>query len=135
MEEVIEQYRPAVWWILTRVYHHLLKNRPIRTVLPVPEASMDAKELHCTDVMGDEWPKFISGISPANGPSDASAADEVEKAIMDTARVDRVTAQLLLQGKGFERSRSKTRGHNGYYYKYVFTQGGVKMLKSAYVKM
>ena len=42
---------------------------------------------------------------------------------------------MLLQGKGFERSRSKLRGHNGYYYRYVFPQGGVKMLKAAYVKM
>ena len=79
----------------------------MRTVLPVPEASMDANELDCTDALGDDWHTFVAGISPARGPSDASAAEEVAKAIMDTARVHRVTAQSCCRARA-----SRGRGAN-----------------------
>ena len=47
MEEHISSFRPGVWWLLARVHHHLLRNRPMRNILPVPETSLTAVDLDC----------------------------------------------------------------------------------------
>ena len=46
-----------------------------------------------------------------------------------------MAAQLLLQGRGFERVRSKAQGQNVYFYRYNFNVGGAKTLKPLYVRL
>jgi hypothetical protein len=135
MDELILQYRPGVWWMLTRVYHHLLRDRPMRNVLPVPESSLDAQELDCRELLEDNWQSFVRCASPAKGPADAATAEDIEKQVANRLGVDRVAAQLLLQGRGFERVRSKAQGRNVYFYRYNFSVCGAKVLKPLYVKM
>ena len=45
--------------MLTRVYLHLLRDRPMRNVLPVPESSLDAQELDCRELLEDNWQSFV----------------------------------------------------------------------------
>ena len=40
-----------------------------------------------------------------------------------------------MQGKGFERVRSKARGRHEYFYRYNFIIGGMKTLTPSYVKL
>ena len=44
-------------------------------------------------------------------------------------------ASIWLQGKGFEKKRSKAGGFNSYYYKYCFTIDGVKALHPHFVRL
>ena len=74
MQDGISSFRPAVWWILTRVYHHLLRDRPMRNVLPVPETSLTAAELDCRQALAGTWDRL--DIQPASGPIDADMADD-----------------------------------------------------------
>jgi hypothetical protein len=120
--------------MLTRVYRHLLQDRPMRNVLPVPESSLDAQELDCREMLEDNWQSFVRCASPAKGPADAATAEDIEKQVANRLGVDRVAAQLLLQGRGFERIRSKAQGRNVYFYRYNFSVCGAKVLKPLYVK-
>ena len=49
--------------------------------------------------------------------------------------VEPAAVQLYLQGKGFERIRSRARGRNEYFFRYNFIVGGMKTLTPAYVKL
>ena len=135
MDELILQYRPGVWWMLTRVYHHLLRDRPMRNVLPVPESSLDAQELECRELLEDNWQSFVRCASPGKGPADAATAEDIEKQVANRLGVDRVAVHLLLQGRGFERIRSKAQGRNVYFYRYNFNVSGAKVLKPLYEKI
>ena len=126
--------------MLTRVYHHSLRDRPMRNVLPVPESSMDAQMRDCAGPADDAWEKFIPCVEPVRGPSEATPAQEIEEAVGVCVCVcvcvcDRAGAQLFLQGKGWERARRKLRGLNTYYHRYFPTVDGTKVLVPLYVNL
>jgi hypothetical protein len=132
MEEHITSFRPGVWWMLTRVYHHLLRGRPMRNVLPVPESSLAAADLDCRQNVGN-WDELM--IEPAAGPSDATMADDVEKHVGDTLGFpDATSTRLAMQGRGFQRVRRRRGESNAYFYQYNFAVNGQKTLKPQFVK-
>ena len=72
---------------------------------------------------------------PAKGPTDATPAAELESAVSRSMGVEPAAVQLYLQGKGFERVRSKARGRHEYFFRYNFIIGGMKALTPSYVKL
>jgi hypothetical protein len=138
MTKATVEYRPGLWWLLRRVFHHLLKDRPLRNVAPVPEACMDAVALDCRARSDDVGEAFLaSKIVPAKGPSDATPACDVEDAVAREMAIDRAAVGLWLQGRGFERARSKAgpSRRNMHFYRFNFTVGGVKSLSPHYVRV
>jgi hypothetical protein len=132
LSDDISAFRPAVWWMLTRVYHHLLRDRPMRNVLPVPETSLTAAELDCRQAPAGNWGRLE--IQPASGPIDATMADEIEDEVSQLMGLDRMSCRLALQGRGFQRVRSKRGSANAYFYQYNFIVNGQKTIKPQYVK-
>ena len=125
MEERVSSSRPGVWWMLTRVYHHLLRERPMRNVLPVPESSMAAADIDCWQDTCNRWNELQ--IEPATGPMDPVMADELEDLARETARLpDRTSPCLAMQGRGFQRVRRRRGDGNAHYYQYNFTVKGQK---------
>jgi hypothetical protein len=133
---VLPSYRPGLFWLLTRVFRYLLKDRPMRTVLPVPESSSEARELDCRDSAESAWESFLArSLQPARGPTEASAAGEVDAAVVRQMGIERAGAQLFLQARGFQRVRRVVKSRNVYVYKYCFVVNGAKALAPLYVKL
>ena len=136
LSSAVQAFRPGMWWLMTRVYHHLLKGRSMRNVLPVPEASRESAELDCKEATTAVWESFVArSLLPVKGPVEATAAPELESTVSRMMGVEAAAVQLYLQGKGFERVRCKTRGRNIYFYRYNFIIGGMKALTPLYVKL
>ena len=124
------------WALLAADQGHLLKGRPLRNVLPVPEASRDARELDCRDASECVWEGFLArSITPAKGPTEASSASEVEREVALKMGVDPSAVQLYLQARGLERVRRKVAGINRYFYRFCFTIGGLKSQSASYVRL
>ena len=132
MEEHISSFRPGVWWMLTRVYHHLLRNRSMRNVLPVPESSLAAADLDCQQALAANWDRLQ--IEPATGPIDATMADDIEDDVSQLMGLDRASTRLAMQGRVFQRVRRMRDGRNQYFYQYNFKNGGQKTIKPLFVK-
>ena len=136
LSAAIHTFRPGMWWLMTRVYHFLFKGRSMRNVLPVPEASRESAELDCRETTAAVWESFMTrSLVPAKGPSEATPASELDSAVSRSMGVEPSAVQLYLQGKGFERARSKARGRHEYFYRYNFIVGGMKALTPSYVKL
>ena len=135
MTHASTEYRPGLFWILTRIYHHLLRDRPMRNVLPVPESSLDAQTLDCKGPTDAAWDAFMACAQPVKGPSEATPAQEIDEAVTSRACSDRASAQLYLQGRGWERVRRKVRGGNVYFYRYFPVVDGAKVLMPLYVNL
>jgi hypothetical protein len=124
LSAVIHTFRPGVWWLMTRVYRHLLKDRSMRNVLPIPEASRESAELDCKETTAAVWESFMTrSLVPAKGPVEATPAHELDIAVSRMMGVEPAAVQLYLQGKGFERVRTRTRGRNDYFYRFNFIVG------------
>ena len=132
MQDDISSFRPAVWWMRTRVYHHLLHNRPKRNVLPVPETSLTAADLDCRQALAGNWDRLE--IDPAAGPIDATMADEIEDYVAQLMGMDKVSTRLAMQGHGFQRVRRRRGQGNVYLYQYNFRLNGQKTIKPLFVK-
>jgi hypothetical protein len=131
MEERISSFKPGVWWMFTRVFHHLLRDRPMRNVLPVPDNSLAAVDVDCKGEV--DWGKVE--LEPADGPRDADMADVLEDYMQSTLKLaDRTSTRLAMQGRGFQRVRRMRDGRNSYLYQYNFTIQGQKTLKPMFVK-
>jgi hypothetical protein len=136
LSSAVQAFKPGMWWLMTRVYHHLLKGRSMRNVLPIPEASRESAELDCKEATAAVWESFLArSFVPAKGPSEATPASELDSAVSRMMGVEPAAVQLYLQGKGFERARSKARGRHEYFYRYNFIIGGQKTLTPSYVKL
>jgi hypothetical protein len=136
LSTAVQSFKPGMWWLMTRVYHHLLKGRSMRNVLPIPEANRESTELDCREATAAVWDSFLArSLGPARGPVEATPAPELDSAVSRMMGVDAAAVQLYLQGKGFERVRCKTRGRNIYFYRHNFIVGGMKALTPSYVRL
>jgi hypothetical protein len=129
----VDAFRPGVWWMLTRVYHHLLRGRPMRNVLPVPDACQMAAELDCRTEYEAAWKNFL--VQPVNGTANATPAERIEAEVASKTGLDIPGARLALQGRGYERVRRKVGTSNVYFYQYIFTIDGVKALRPQFVHL
>ena len=132
LSDDISAFRPAVWWMLTKVYHHLLRSRPMRNVLPVPETSLTAADLDCRQNHAGSWDRLQ--VQAASGPIDAAMADELEDEVSQLMGLDRMSSRLALQGRGFQRVRRMRDGRSQYFYQYNFAVNGQKTIKPQFVK-
>ena len=108
----------------------------MRNVLPIPEASMESAELDCREATAAVWESFLSrSLIPAKGPTEATPAAEIDIVVSRSMGVEPAAVQLYMQGKGFERIRSRARGRNEYFFRYNFIVGGMKTLTPSYVKL
>ena len=80
MDGLLTGYRPGFFWLLRRVYHHLLRGRTRRNVGPVPASSLDQKALDCADSKSGIYTAFLETLTPIKGPKDASTQREVDAA-------------------------------------------------------
>ena len=82
------------------------------------------------------WDSFLArSLVPAKGPTDATPAAELDSAVSRSMGVEPAAVQLNLQGKGFERVRSKARKRHEYFLRYSFIIGGMKALTPSYIKL
>ena len=123
----LETYRPGFFWILRRVYHHLLKGRSTRNVCPVPAGSLQQKALDCADANSEQFDRFLASIQKTRSPKDASTKDEVEAHAAKLCGLALSEASIYLNGKGFLKVR-RDRGlqRNLYFYQYAFMVDGEK---------
>jgi hypothetical protein len=140
MSAAILSYRAGVFWLLQAVYHHFLKARPMRNVAPVPEQCVDAVVLNCREKLQDLGDGFIRDkLRAAKGPSDASLAVDIEKAVATALAIDANAVGLWLQARGFERTRTTVGGRkdrtNAYFYRFNFSVNGIKSLAPLYVRL
>jgi hypothetical protein len=129
----VSAFRPAVWWMLTRIYHHLIRGRPMRNVLPVPEVSLVAAELDCRTEHEAAWKNIL--VQPVNGTANATPAEQIEAEVASKTGLDILGARLALQGRGYQRVRRKCGGCNVYFYQYNFTIDGQKALRPQFVHL
>ena len=80
MDSLLTGFRPGFFWLLRRVYHHLLRGRTRRNVGPVPASSLDQKALDCADSSSANFATFLGKLTPVKGPKDASTQQEVDVA-------------------------------------------------------
>ena len=106
----------------------------MRNVAPVPLTSLETKDVDCEERAQVAWDIFVeTRLSPVQGPSDATTCARIEQEVATDLALERGTAALWLQGKGFERTRRKVGGRNDYFYRFCFTVNGVKSATSRFV--
>jgi hypothetical protein len=101
-------YRVGTFWLLQRVYRHLLHGRVERNVRPMTDACLQAKELECSGKEQSWWPDFEARLSPATALRYATPADEVD-ATLRLLGVDARDLKQFVQGRGF-RQEGRHRG-------------------------
>jgi hypothetical protein len=124
------------------MYVHLMKDRPMRSIVPVPQKSLDLMQQELHDPVNDVVIEFISRCSPTDRPATATVAADVDEALLAYARTKGVHIPVmpsnLLKQKGFAAHRAK-RAHGGagrgnvWVYKYKFVVDGVKAAGESYV--
>ncbi len=115
------RYRVGCFWLLQRVYHHFLRDRRERNVRRVPERSLEAVLLDCTEERDSHaWDAFLRRLEPTRAPRSATPAKEVEEALCVACGVEARAAVLFLQGKGFNKERRKRGLENVWMYQYSF---------------
>ena len=67
MDSLLTGFRPGFFWLLRRVYHHLLRGRTRRNVGPVPASSLDQKALDCADSSSASFATFLGKLPPCQG--------------------------------------------------------------------
>jgi hypothetical protein len=117
-EVLARDYRVGTFWLLQRVYRHLLHGRIERNVRPATEQSMEARELDCGGKDLDWWPEFLARFEAA-APRQASPAAEVEAQLVKFG-VAAKDVRLFLQGKGVDRERRMIGRANVWLYRYMF---------------
>ena len=121
---------------MTRVFHHLLKGRSMRNVLPITEASRESAELDCKETTAAAWEGFLArSLTPAKVPTEATSAAVLDRAVSRTMGVEPAAVQLYLQGKGLEKVRSKARRRNEHCSRYNFIVGGMKARTPSHVRL
>lgn len=134
MNKLVKQYRPGCFWILKRVFHHLIKGRDRRNVGPVPQSSLEQKAMDCEDKRAGPFKSFLSKLEAAHGPADATVQGEVDKRAALECGIREKEAQLYLSGKGFIRIRRKKGSANEYFYQYRFEDARGEKGAPQYVK-
>ena len=127
VNKLLGVYRPGFFWLLRRVYHHLLKGRASRNVCPVPLGSLEQKALDCADGSSKEFEEFLKLIEPARGPKDADTQQDVDNLAAKICNITVSEASIYLNGKGLMKVR-RDRGlqRNVYFYQYAFSVDGKK---------
>ena len=126
MDGLLESYRPGFFWLLRRVYHHLLRGRARRNVGPVPASSLDQKALDCADSSSAAFTTFLESLAPAKGPKEASTQQEVDAVGAQALGLTQSQVSIYLSGKGFLKVRRMRGLQNEYFYQYSFTVDGAK---------
>jgi hypothetical protein len=111
-------YRVGTFWLLQRVYRHLLHDRVERNVRPMTEQSLEARDLDCGGKDLEWWPEFLSKFEPA-APRQATPAAEIEAQVVKLG-VAAKEVRLFLQGKGVDRERRVVGRTNVWLCRYMF---------------
>ena len=126
MDSLLTEFRPGFFWLLRRVYHHLLRGRTRRNVGPVPASSLGQKALDCADSNTGSFLSFLNKLTPVRGPKDASTQLEVDAAAAEALGLSQSQVSIYLSGKGFLKLRRMRGLQNEYFYQYSFTIDGEK---------
>ena len=124
MDSLLTGFRPGFFWLLRRVYHHLIRGRTRRNVGPVPASSLDQKALDCADSSSANFATFLGKLTPVKGPKDASTQQEVDVAAAEALGLTQSQVSIYLSGKGFLKLRRMRGLQNEYFYQYSFTIDG-----------
>ena len=126
MDGLLKGYRPGFFWLLRRVYHHLLRGRTRRNVGPVPASSLDQKALDCADNNSANFTTFLGSLAPVRGPKEASTQQEVDVAAAHALGLTQSQVSIYLSGKGFLKVRRMRGLQNEYFNQYSFAINGEK---------
>jgi hypothetical protein len=134
VDSMIPSMRPGVFWILWRVYRHLLKNRPMRNVHPIPAACFEVRLLNVEDRdMTQSRDTLMKYIEPARGAVEATEAKVVDTLIAHELRILEADARTTLQGLLMKRERTKRmefgKKVNRELYKFAFPNEGLQWVK------
>ena len=100
------KYRVGTFWLLQRIYRHLLHDRVERNVRPLTEQCLEIRELDCGGVEQGWWPVFTGRLEGVPAPRLATPAPEID-ALLKSFGIEAKNARLFLQGKGFGRTRRR----------------------------
>ena len=128
VDSMIPSMRAGVFWILWRVYRHLLKNTPMRNVHPLPMGCFEARLLNVEDTrMVEARETLVKYIEPAKSAVDATEAKVVDTMLAIGFGCPEVDARTTLQGLLMKRERTKrmegVRKVNRQLYKFAFPEG------------
>ena len=130
MDSLLTGFRPVFFWLLRRVYHHLLRGRTRRNVGPVPASSLRQKALDCADSSSALFATFLGKLTPVKGPKDASTQQEVDVAAAAALGLTQSQVSIYLSGEDAAHARTE----NDYFYKYSFTIDG-KETKAQFMRL
>ena len=126
MLSLIPKYRPGIFWLLRRAYHHFLKGRPRRNVGPIPLGSIEQKALDCADVNSAKFERLLEKMLPARGPVEANTKQEIDKEAAEICGLSAAETPIYLQGRGFSKVRRVRAFQNIYFYQYCFVVDDAK---------
>jgi hypothetical protein len=142
VESTIAETRPGHFALLLLVYSHLMKDRPMRSIAPVPQKCLELLSMELKDPIEDTVEEFIRRCSPVDRPAQATESTKVDEALLAFARTRgvggaRLNPANLLKQKGFgvhraKRTQGRTREHI-YVYTYKFIVDGLKSELASYV--
>jgi hypothetical protein len=143
VESTITETRPGHFALLLLIFKHLMKDRPMRSVAPVPQKCLELLRMELKDPIDDVVDEFITRCSSVDRPLSATDASKVDEALLAFARVKglgavRMNASNLLKQKGFGVHRAKRPqggGRRGYVnvYTYKFVVDGTKAEHASFV--
>ena len=102
--------RIGVFALSRLTYKHLMKNRYMRNVGPVPQACIDARR---ANIVNDQAERrlavLLENIKPVGAPRLASSAAAVERALKILMAIEAVDVRTTLQGMGMALVQRKTK--------------------------
>ena len=130
MSALLDTYRPGFFWLLRRVYHHLLRGRSTRNVCPVPQGSLDQKALDCADTHSDEFLRFLEKLQGVKKPGQADTQLDIDAVATKFLGLNPSEVSIYMNGRGFLKTRrDRGREKNVYFYQYTFkTATGAEQL-------
>lgn len=121
MSALLDTYRPGFFWLLRRVYHHLLRGRSTRNVCPVPQGSLDQKALDCADAHSDEFLRLMEKLQGVKKPGQADTQLDIDAFAAKLLGLPPSEISIYMNGRGFLKTRrDRGREKNVYFYQYTF---------------
>ena len=124
MSALLDTYRPGFFWLLRRVYHHLLRGRSTRNVCPVPQGSLDQKALDCADTHSDEFLRLLEKLQGVKKPSQADTQLDVDAFAAKFLGLAPGEVSIYMNGRGFLKTRRDRGREKNLYFLSVHLQSG-----------
>jgi hypothetical protein len=108
-------WRVGTFAVLKLVYKHLMKDRHMRNVAPIPPACVLARNANIVDqAKGRLRSILMENITPVDKPEKATVPLDVDKFMATAMEIERKNIRTTLQGLGMDQKQAKYKSGKGY---------------------